>query len=389
VRKIAVITGARSDYYMLYWIIKGFYEDPDIELQLIVTGMHLSNEFGLTIEGIKKDGFPITESVQMLLSSDSPEAIALSMGIGTSGFARVFQRLKPDIILVLGDRFEIFAAVSASVPFRIPVAHIHGGEITEGAMDELFRHAITKMSFFHFPTNPIYAHRIKQMGEMPQNIFCFGTPGLDYIHKSSLLSKKQLSRRLNIPEHKKWGIITYHPVTFGKNHVEIEIKALLDALIGNGIKDMFWIFTKPNADNDGRIIIKLIEQFVSQNQDCSIFFNSIGKHYLSLLKHCDIMIGNSSSGLIEAPTFELPVVNVSDRQKGRIRGINVIEVPVVEKSAIINAIGKALSNEFKLSLKGMQNPYGNGTASDNIMNTLKSVQLKDQYIKMFYDFSFL
>jgi len=371
-RRIAIVTGARAEYGLLYWIIKGIHDDSELELQLIVTGMHLSPEFGLTVREIEKDGFPIAERVEMILSSDTETAIATSMGLGMIGFAKAYERLKPDILVVLGDRFEILSAVAAAVPFRIPVAHIHGGESTEGAMDEIFRHAITKMSHIHFPATKEYAKRIIQMGEDPHKVFCFGSPCMDNIYKLNLMNKKELCSALNIPEDKNLGVVTYHPVTLQKNRVGIEISELLESLMG--FHDIFWIITMPNADTGGRIIIEMIEKFASENPKKVKSFASLGQlKYISLLKHSVVMVGNSSSGLIEAPSFELPVVNIGDRQHGRIRAQNVIDVPECTKNSVGDAIKKAVSKEFRGILKGMRSPYGDGPISEQILNKLKTV----------------
>jgi len=384
-RKICVVTGTRAEYGLLYWIIKGIHDDPELELQLIVTGMHLSPEFGLTVREIEKDGFPVTERVDMLLSSDTESAIATSMGLGMIGFAKAYERLTPDILVVLGDRFEILTAVAAAVPFRIPVAHIHGGESTEGAMDELFRHAITKMSHIHFPATKEYAKRIIQMGENPDNVFCFGSPCLDNIYKLNLMGKRELCSVLNIPEDKNLGIVTYHPVTLQKNRADIEISELLEAL--KDFQDIFWIITLPNADTGGRVIIEMIENFVRKNSEKVKSFASLGQsRYLSLLKHSVVMAGNSSSGLIEAPSFGLPVVNIGDRQHGRIRAENVIDVPECIKKPIGDAIKKAVSKEFRGILKGMRNPYGDGPVSEQILDKLKTLPAdKDSVKKRFFE----
>src|SRR3972149_962186 len=259
-RRIAIVTGARAEYGLLYWIIKGIHDDSQLELQLIVTGMHLSTEFGLTVREIEKDGFPIAERVEMILSSDTETAIATSMGLGMIGFAKAYERLKPDILVVLGDRFEILSAVAAAVPFRIPIAHIHGGEATEGAIDDSFRHAITKLSYLHFPATEQYRKRIIQMGENPENVFCFGSPGLDNIYKLSLLDHEKLYKELEIVSDKKIGLLTYHPVTLEKDTAESQMSEIFKALWE--FKDIYWIFTLPNADTGGRIIIRMINEFI-------------------------------------------------------------------------------------------------------------------------------
>ncbi|HHT9105601.1 MAG TPA: UDP-N-acetylglucosamine 2-epimerase [Candidatus Wujingus californicus] len=379
-RKIAVVTGTRAEYGLLYWIIKGINEDPELELQLIVTGMHLSPEFGLTVKEIEKDGFPIAERVEILLSSDTETAIATSMGLGMIGFAKVYESLKPDILVVLGDRFEILSAVASAVPFRIPVAHIHGGEATEGAMDELFRHAITKMSHIHFTATEKYRNRVVQMGELPENVFCFGAPGIDNIYELDLLDKIELEKELGLPENNKIGVVTFHPVTLEEGTAESQVSELLQAL--RNFSDIYWVFTLPNADTDGRIIIELINNFTRNASDKGKAFTSLGQlKYLSLLKNAALMIGNSSSGLLEAPSFELPVINIGDRQKGRVCGKNIIDVPECKKELIVNSIYKALSLDFKNSLKGIKNPYGEGNASEKIVEKLKEIQLDESLVK--------
>ena len=384
-RKIVVVTGTRAEYGLLYWIIKGVHNDPDLALQLIVTGMHLSNEFGLTLEAIEKDGFPIADKVEMLLSSDTETAIATSMGLGIIGFAKAYERLKPDIMVVLGDRFEIFSAVSAAVPFRIPVAHIHGGESTEGVIDEQFRHSITKMSHIHFPSTKKYAERIGQMGEIFENIFCYGAPGLDNIHKLRLLNKEQLAHDLNLPTKKQWALVTYHPETLEKDKAKIHIEIILESI--KEFADIYWIFTSPNADTESRIIKKTIENHVRHNTESSKLFDSLGQlKYLSLLKNSIVMVGNSSSGIIEAPSFSLPVINIGNRQKGRIKAGNVIDVFNCEKAEIIAVIKKAISKRFKDSLNKIENPYGDGNTSDKIIEVLKTHSLSDILRKKFYDF---
>lgn len=384
-RKIAVVTGTRAEYGLLYWILKGIHEDQELELQLIVTGMHLSPEFGLTVKEIEKDGFPIAERVEMLLSSDTETAIATSMGLGMIGLAKAYERLKPDILVVLGDRFEILSAVASAVPFRIPVAHIHGGESTEGVVDELFRHAITKMSHIHFAAAIEYKKKIIQMGESPENVFYVGAPGLDTIRNITLMDKKELFCELGIPQGKRIGIVTYHPVAFENDTTELQISKLLNTL--KSFQDIYWVFTYPNADAEGRIIIKKIQEFVNENAGSGKVFVSLGQtKYLSLLKYAALMVGNSSSGIIEAPSFELPVVNIGDRQRGRVRTRNIINVLACKEEGIRVAIDKAISGEFKMSLKGLKTPYGEGRASEKIVENLKTIILDEKLIKKrFYE----
>jgi len=379
-RKIAVVTGTRAEYGHLFWIIKGIHESPELELQLVVTGMHLSPEFGMTVKEIENDGFPITERVEMLLSSDTETVIAISMGIGMIGFANVYERLKPDILVVLGDRFEILSAVSASIPFRIPVAHIHGGETTEGVIDEPIRHSISKMSHVHFPTTKKYEQRILQMGEFTGNVFCFGAPGLDNIYNLNLMKKDDLLCNLVLPQDKKIGVVTYHPVTLEKGTSEIQISELLNAL--KRFTDVFWVFTAPNADTEGRILMKKIDEFVKRYPEKGKLFINLGQvRYLSLLKYVCVMVGNSSSGIIEAPSFKLPVVNVGERQQGRIRAQNVIDIAECKEHIIFHAIERALSSKFKNFLSGLENPYGKGDSSSKIVAKLKEINLGERLIK--------
>lgn len=383
-RKICVITGSRAEYGLLFWIIKGIHEDPELELQLVVTGMHLSPEFGLTVGEIEKDGFPIAERVEMLLSSDTESAIAASMGLGMIGFAKAYERLMPDVLVVLGDRFEIFSAIAAAVPFKIPVAHIHGGEITEGAIDELFRHSITKMSHLHFTATELSAQRVRQMGEPSENVFCFGSPAIDNVFSLDLMSREQLCRELGIPFGRKIGVVTYHPVTLANETPEVQMSELLKAI--ESISGIYWIFTMPNADSGGRIIIKMLNDFITRNSEKGKAFISLGQvKYLSLLKYACLMVGNSSSGLIEAPSFALPVVNIGNRQDGRIKGKNVIDVPDCKHYMIVDAVNKALTEDFMKAIKNSKNPYGTGNASFKIVETLKAIDLNSIIKKRFQD----
>ncbi|MBF0343552.1 MAG: UDP-N-acetylglucosamine 2-epimerase (hydrolyzing) [Nitrospirae bacterium] len=381
-RKIAVVTATRAEYGLLFWIIKAINDDHALQLQLIVSGMHLSPEFGMTVDVIEQDGFKIDDKVYMLLSSDSESAIAISMGLGMIGFARTYERLDPDVLVVLGDRFDILSAVAASVPFRIPVAHIHGGESTEGAIDDPIRHAVTKMSHLHFTATDKYRNIVIQMGESPERVFVVGAPGLDNIYKLKLLDIESLYSELEIPENMKIGLLTYHPVTLEHNSADICFSEILKSLMD--FKSIYWIFTLPNADTGGRSIIKMINDFIL-NSSPHVYvkvFSSLGQlRYLSLLKHAVVMVGNSSSGLIEAPAFELPVVNIGNRQNGRIHADNVIDVSDCTYTAISEAIQKAVSDDFRISLKGLNNPYGQGNASIKIVEILKNVHLGESLIK--------
>ena len=379
-RKIAVVTGSRAEYDLLYWIMRGIRDDSRLKLQLIVTGTHLSPEFGLTVKEIEKDGFRIAEKVDMGLFSDTEKAIADYMGKGLLGFSETYRRLKPDLIVLLGDRFEIFSAAAAAMPFRIPVAHIHGGEATEGLIDEAMRHSITKMSHIHFTAAEKYAKRVVQMGERPERVFTFGAPGLDNIRNLRLMDREELVEALGLPRDKKIGIVTYHPVTLEKNKAGGLTPVSLSTL--SAYRDVYWVFTLPNADTGGRVIVRMIKDFVGRHPARGRLFDSLGRvRYLSLLKYAALMVGNSSSGLIEAPSFGLPVVNLGDRQRGRLRGRNVIDVPRPNKKSLKQAIDKALSPSFRDSLKDMRNPYGKGNASAKIVDKLKVMRLGEPLIK--------
>ena len=380
-RKICVVTGTRADYGLLYWLLKEIDNDENLELQLVATAMHLSPEFGLTYKTIEEDGFEITDNVELLLSSDSEIAVSKAIGLGCISFAETFQKLNPDMVLVLGDRFEIFSAASAAMIMKIPLVHLHGGETTQGAIDEALRHSITKMATYHFPATEKYKKRIIQMGEQSERVFNFGMAGLDNIYKLDLLSKKELESSLDFKLDHKTALVTYHPVTLDDNSTEVNINNLLSAL------DQFElniIFTKSNADTGGRIINQKIAEYVEMNSDKSIFVDSLGQlRYLSALKHFDLMIGNSSSGITEAPSFKLPVVNIGDRQKGRVKAENIIDTNN-SFSEITKSIKEALSTEFKQQISNLINPYDkyqDGRTSEKIKDKLKTIPLNNNILK--------
>ncbi len=381
-RSIGIVTVGRSDYGFYLQILRKIREDPDLHLHLLVSGTHLSPEFGLTVHSIEADGFEIGDRIEMLLSSDTPEAIVKSMGLGTIGFAQSYARFRPDILLVLGDRFEMHAAVLASLPFKIPVAHIHGGEITEGAIDNALRHSITKLSHLHFVANREYGRRVGQMGEEPWRVIVSGSPGLDNIRHTTLLTHAELEERLGIGLNKPPLLVTYHPVSLEYEEAERQVRELLLAL---STFDMPMVFTMANADTNGRIITRLIVDFVSSNPHAR-FFANLGSHaYFSLMSVAAVMVGNSSSGIIEAPSFELPVVNIGGRQRGRIRAINVIDVGNGHDE-IANGIRSAVSPEFRGGLRGMKNPYGSGDAARIIIGHLKETTLDNRLlVKTFLD----
>lgn len=382
-RKICVITGSRAEYGLLFWLIKSIKEDPKLELQLIVTGMHLSPEFGLTYKKIIKDGFLITKKIELLMSSDSSIGISKSIGLGVISFSEVLMDLNPDICVVLGDRFEIFSAVVASMVSRIPIAHIHGGELTQGAIDEAIRHSITKMSHLHFVATNEYAKRVIQLGENPNTVFNFGSPCIDNIKNLKLFERSKFEKLIDFKLGKLNFLVTFHPVTLENKTSENQFKELLMAL--SNFKNAKIIFTIPNADTDGRIIINMINKYVKENYINSISFKSLGQQkYLSALMHVDLVIGNSSSGLIEAPSFKIPTINIGDRQKGRIKATSVIDCEPNSKN-ITDAITKSLSNEFQENLDKTKNPYGNGGASLKIKNILKNFNFNSILKKHFRD----
>ena len=381
-RKICVVTSSRADYGLLRWVMQGIRDDPKLNLQVIATGMHLSPRFGLTYRVIEEDGFRIDAKVEILGSSDSPAAIAESMALALAGIAKAFSELKPDLVVVLGDRFEIFAATAAALVSKIPVAHLHGGETTAGAFDEAFRHSITKMSHLHFVATDEYRSRIIQLGENPENIFLVGGVGIDSIKNLPLLSRKELEAQLGIEFGAKSLLITFHPVTLDAESSEHQMKELLAAL--SHLNDTTLIFTMPNADTGGHVLIKMIEEFVGQNKNAKVF-TSLGQlKYLSCISHIDGVVGNSSSGIIEVPTFKKGTINVGDRQLGRIQAASVINCEPIEKD-IERAIKTLYSLEFKSNLAATENPYGEGGASARVVKALKEASLERIIKKTFHD----
>jgi GDP/UDP-N,N'-diacetylbacillosamine 2-epimerase (hydrolysing) len=384
-RKICVVTGTRAEYGLLRWLMDGINKSTKLELQIIATGMHLSPEFGLTYKEIENDGFKIDRKVEMLVSSDSSNGIVKSMGLGMIGITDALEDLKPDLLLVLGDRYEIFSAVSASMVFRIPVAHLHGGEATEGLIDEPIRHSITKMSHLHFVANTEYRKRVIQLGEQPDRIFLVGGLGIDNIVKLNLLGRKELEQALGFKLGSKNLMITFHPVTLEHSTSDEQMQELLAAL--GKLKDTHLIFTMPNADTDGRILFKLIEDFVEKHPN-SKAFTSLGQlRYLSCIQHVDGVVGNSSSGLHEVPSYKKGTINIGDRQRGRIKADSVIDCGPTRKS-IGDALKKLYSTDFQRTLKTVVNPYGTGGASEAIVKKLEDISLSDILKKGFYDLEF-
>lgn len=385
-RKIGVVTGSRAEYGLLQPLLKEIDNDRDLKLELLVTGMHLSEYFGLTYREIVKDGFAIGAKIDIGLNSDTPAAISKSIALAVSGFAKAYQRLKPDIVVLLGDRFEIFAAAVAAHVSRIPIGHIQGGELTEGAIDDAFRHSITKMSQLHFASTEIYRRRIIQLGESPGRVFNVGALGLDSVKSLKLLSKKALERELNLKLNKHNLLVTFHPVTLEENSSKWQFKALLEVL--DELDDTNIIFTKANADAGGRIINKMIAGYVSTRPDEAAAFASLGQlRYLSAMRFVDAVVGNSSSGIIEAPSFKIGTIDIGDRQKGRIKAKSVIECRPT-KEGIRRAFKRLYSPQFQNRLGGVTNPYGDGNASRRIRGILKNYDMRNIIKKAFYDIDF-
>lgn len=384
-RTIGVVTVARSDYGIYPPILRKIQDEPDLELHLIVSGTHLERKFGETVKVIEGDGFKIGEQIKISYASDSPEGIARSMSDAVAGFAKSFSRSRPDILLVLGDRFEMHAAALAALPFNIPVAHIHGGELTQGAFDDALRHSITKLSHLHFVSTEDNAKRVIQMGEEAWRVTITGAPGLDNLKNIQLLEVDELKLRFNLKISNRFLLVTFHTVTLEYKKTEWHIKELLATLES---MELPVIFTMPNADTNHQIIRREIENFVRKNSWAQVVENLGTQAYFSLMSLAAAMVGNSSSGIIESASFKLPVVNIGTRQEGRIRAQNVIDVNY-SREKILEGIRKATSDEFRRSLKDIVNPYGIGNASEKILECLKQVTLNDRLIcKQFNNLEF-
>lgn len=366
-RKICIVTGSRAEYGLLYWLMKGIQNDPAFELQVVATGMHLSPEFGLTYLVIEQDGFQIDAKVEMLLSSDTATGVAKSIGLGVVGFADVFDRLKPDVLVLLGDRYEMLAAAQAALVEKIPIAHIAGGDTTEGAFDEAIRHSITKMSHLHFATNDNSAKRIRQLGEDPQAIFNVGSLGVEYIVHADIMSKDQLEDELGFKFKDKNLLITFHPPTLSVNEASAQFREFLEA-VDSIEHDIGLIITKPNADPEGRILTKMIDDFVSSRPYAKAFTSLGQRRYLSVIAQVDVVVGNSSSGLYEVPSFKKPTVNIGDRQEGRIKANSVIDC-----LPIATDIANAINHAFELDCSATVNPYGRGDSSSRIIQILRDI----------------
>lgn len=382
-RKICVVTGTRAEYGLLYWLMKSIMDDPELELQVIATGMHLSPEFGMTYKEIEKDGFKIDKKIELILSADTPTAISKSTGLGIISFADAFADLKPDVVVVLGDRYELLAASTAAMFARIPIGHIHGGETTVGAFDEAIRHSITKMAWWHFVAAEEYQKRVIQLGEDPQRVFLVGGMGVDGIKKTKLLNRSELERTIRFKFGEKNLLVTYHPVTLEKKTSQKQFNDLLGCL--NKLDDTKIIFTLSNSDTDGRIINGMIHSFVDAHPSTTKAFTSMGRlNYLSTLQFVDAVVGNSSSGLTEAPTFKIGTINIGDRQKGRLKADSVIDCEPSER-VVREAIVRLYSREFQEKLLQVRNPYGDGNATEKIMDVLKTNPIPKELKKEFFN----
>lgn len=382
-RKICVVTGSRAEYGLLSRVMYLIKEDQELELQIIATNMHLSPEFGLTYREIEQDGFIINKKVEMLLSSDTANATSKSVGLATIGFADAYEDLKPDILLVLGDRYEMLAAATSALFYKIPIAHLYGGEITEGAYDDVIRHVITKMSHLHFTSTDEYRLRVIQLGETPDHVFNVGALGVDNINHCELFSRNELEKNLSFIFNDKTVLVTYHPVTLDGENVEEQFENLLRVL--DARKDCRIIFTLPNSDTGGRIIISMIRDFVKQHQDRSIAFTSLGKkRYLSVLRYITAVLGNSSSGIVEVPSFGKPTLNIGNRQKGRVSASSVIHCGTTQKE-IAEGLDTVLSNKFIRQAISTFNPYEKSDTAIEILSILKTYPLSEIIPKTFYN----
>lgn len=380
-QRVCVVTGSRAEYGMLYWVLQDIRADPEMELQLVVTGMHLSPEFGMTVREIERDGFPIVRRVEMLLSSDAPGGIAKSIALGVSGLSDALESLAPDVVVLFGDRFEMLAAAQACLVHNVPVAHIAGGDVSEGAFDEAIRHAITKMAHVHLVTNEQSARRVRQLGEDPRHIHVVGSPALDHLRRTPLLARPQLEQSLGTRLSSRNLLITFHPVTLEAREEKSQLDELLAALDSLNEDVMLW-FTHPNADTGGRSIAAALDEWVAQRRERARVYASLGQaRYLSLMSQVDAVVGNSSSGLYEAPSFGVATVNIGDRQRGRLAAASVIHCPP-QRQAIRDAIDRAM----RLDCTGVVNPYGDGRSAGRIVAALRAMPPKAALLKKHFHF---
>ena len=382
-RAICVVSGSRAEYGLLKWTMQAIQEDLDLCLQLVVTGSHLSSEYGLTYKEIEQDGFNIDEKVAILLDTDSAQGIAKSMGLALISFPATLERLAPDLLLLLGDRYEIFAAAAAATALHIPIAHCHGGELTEGALDDIFRHSLTKMAHLHFTATEAYRNRVIQLGEQPDRVFRVGAFGLEGISRLERLSREATAKFIGKSLDGQNILIAFHPETQSPNSSQEQITTLLASL--SEFPDLGLIFSLSNADEEGRLINRMIKEYVAKNQHRCVANANMGQTVLfSLMRHIDGVVGNSSSGIIEVPSFNIGTVNIGSRQKGRIRGASVIDSEP-KRDELISALSTLLSQDFRARIKGIANPYEGVDVSSKVKQVLKTYPLNDILRKPFYD----
>ena len=381
-RKICVVSTSRADYGLLFWLLKEIEKSRFLELSLVLSGSHLEERLGLTYKEIERD-FKHFYKVPLGLENDDETALCLAFSAGVAGFSKVLEQIKPDIMVLLGDRYEMLSAGIAGMLRAVPLAHIHGGESTQGAIDEGIRHALTKMSHIHFCATSLYKRRIIQLGENPARVYNVGGLGVENIKRLELLSKKDFENSLGFKLGKKNILVTFHPQTIEKKSASKEFSQILNAL--DSLKDTHFIFTGANADNGGKIINEMAQSYCLKNQEKAIFVMSLGQlRYLSAIKHADIVLGNSSSGISEAPSLKKATINIGNRQKGRIKAPSIIDTKC-DKSAILKAIKKAYSKDFQAKLKSVKNPYDSGFASKKIIKVLENIKLNGILKKKFYD----
>ncbi len=385
-RRICVVTGSRAEYGILYWLIRSLADDPEMQLQLVATGTHLVPEFGLTYKAIESDGFQIDRKIEMMVSSDTPVGMAKSVGLGVLGFADAFEDLAPDAVVILGDRFEMLAVAQAAFLTGFPIAHISGGEVTEGAIDDAIRHAITKLSRYHFVAAEPYRRRVIQLGEHPSTVFNVGDPGLDNVARLPLLDREPICMQVKLDPRRPFFLVTYHPLTTGGTDPATGMGELLRALDGCADHDV--LITKPNADAGGRLLSTMVDEYAARRPGQVAAATSLGQlKYLSAMKHCAAVVGNSSSGIVEAPALKRPTVNVGPRQDGRLKADSIIDC-AAESAAISSALRRAVSAEFQHRAAGAVSLYGASDASTRIHGLLKALDLTRHCAKHFHDVAF-
>ncbi len=385
-RKICVVTGTRAEYGLLCRLMRKIADSPETKLQVIATNMHLSPKYGNTYLNIEHDGFKIDYKIPIIDEDANDDSLAMvkSMSKALSGFADAYNELKPDMVVVLGDRYEILCAAEAALIMRIPVAHIGGGEITEGAFDDSIRHSITKMSQLHFPATEEYRKRIIQMGEQPERVFNVGAPGVENIKELPLMGKEEIEKDINFEINDNTILVTYHPVTLGNRNAKDDIDDFLSAL--NEREELRIIFTMPNSDTGSHFIVDAINRFVANNSDRSIAYKSLGViRYLSVMRQVAAVVGNSSSGIVEVPSFGIPTLNIGDRQKGRSAAISVYNCGS-DKQSVLDGLDKVLSYEFRNLSRNVSNPYDKDNTVESIFDVISNIPLNQLNQKHFYDF---